>query len=403
MDRFNFPSRSLHGRVAIVTGAAFTSRVTNGCAIAMMLARDGCNVVCVNNVYAGLENTVSFINAEHARHMGPEPVRPQAVPTKKPEAAISSSSQPSRQGIDSGVAGKLPQQQPVQPQTADRPRPSPGTNTNTSTKPPSVASGMPGRAVPCKCDIKFEEDCAAAVQLALGTFGRLDILVNNTGIVGAPGTAVDVDMNEWVENMDINVGSMVRMTKYAVPAMQVCGGKTGKEKSGGSIINMGSVAGLRGGAPHLLYPTSKAAVVGMSKAMAGHFGSLGIRVNCVCPGIGYQPATFGEGTLKELSLLGTEGTPGDVAAAVVFLASDHARWITGTDVIVDAGATAVVNMNPPKAAGAAKSPTLEGKRPAGVSTPSSGANSRVPGAINTNGNVVKPVSGSEKPVNSTKQ
>ncbi|EPE08475.1 short-chain dehydrogenase reductase sdr [Ophiostoma piceae UAMH 11346] len=400
MDNFNFPSRSLQGRVAIVTGAAFTGRVTNGCAIAIMLARDGCNVICVNNLYAGLENTVSFINAEQAKHAGLEPLRPQAVSIKKPEATGLGNSQPGRQGTDAGGGGRLPQQQPVQAQTADRPKPSPGTS---ATKLSNGAIGMPGRAVPFKCDIKFEADCAAAVQLALDTFGRLDILVNNTGIVGASGTAVEVDMDEWVESMDINVGSMVRMTKYAVPAMQVCGNKTGKEKSGGSIINMGSVTGLRGGAPHLLYPTSKAAVVGMSKAMAGHFGPLGVRVNCVCPGIGYQPATFGEGTLKELSLLGTEGTPGDVAAAVVFLASDHARWITGTDMIVDAGATAVVNMSLPKAASAAIPLASGGKRPAGVSTAGAGVNGHGPGTMNTNGNGVKPVSGSKQPVHSTKQ
>jgi NAD(P)-dependent dehydrogenase (short-subunit alcohol dehydrogenase family) len=111
-------------------------------------------------------------------------------------------------------------------------------------------------------------------------FGRLDILVNNVGIAGAPGTAVDVDMDDWARGLEINVSSMVQMTKYAVPAMVRNDGEVK-----GSIIHMGSVAGLKGGTPHLLYPTSKGAVVNMTRAMAAHHAQDGIRVNCVCPGV----------------------------------------------------------------------------------------------------------------------
>lgn len=109
-----------------------------------------------------------------------------------------------------------------------------------------------GKAVALETDVTNALHCEKAVQRALESFGRLDILVNNVGIGGASGTAVDVDMDEWAKGLEINVSSMVQMSKYAIPAMQK---NEGEVK--GSIINMGSVAGLRGGTPSLLYPTSK--------------------------------------------------------------------------------------------------------------------------------------------------
>lgn len=137
-----------------------------------------------------------------------------------------------------------------------------------------------GKAVAVSCDVTKAADCEAAVQTALSHFGRLDILVNNVGIGGAVGTAVDVDMEAWAKGLEINVSSMVQMAKYSIPAMQKNEGETK-----GAIVNMGSVAGLKGGTPHLLYPTSKGAVVNMTRAMATHHAADGIRVNCVCPGV----------------------------------------------------------------------------------------------------------------------
>lgn len=86
-------------------------------------------------------------------------------------------------------------------------------------------------------------------------------------------------MQEWAKSMEINVASMVMMAKYAIPEMEKNEGQWR-----GSIVNIASVAGIRGGNPHLLYPTSKGAVVNMTRAMAVHHGPQGIRVNCVCPG-----------------------------------------------------------------------------------------------------------------------
>lgn len=140
-----------------------------------------------------------------------------------------------------------------------------------------------GRSVAMKVDVTKADDCRTVVNLALKTFGRLDILVNNVGIAGPPGSAVEVDEEKWKQAMDINVLGMVLMTKYAVLAMER---NENKEIGGrGAVVNVASVAGLMGGmSPMLLYPTSKGAVVNMTRAMAAHHAGKGIRVNCVCPG-----------------------------------------------------------------------------------------------------------------------
>lgn len=199
------PSRSLKNKVAIVTGAGcFGDGIGNGRAISIMLADEGCSVICLD------------MNLEWA--------------TKTAEMA----NQRSRRK----------------------------------------------NAIPAQGDVTVASDCEKAVALALNKFGQLDILVNNVGIAGASGTAVDVDMATWATGLEVNVSSMVLMAKYAIPAMI---NNSGEIK--GSIVNMGSVAGLKGGTPHLLYPTAKGAVVNMTRAMAVHHAQDGIRVNCVCPGV----------------------------------------------------------------------------------------------------------------------
>ena len=199
------PSRSLRGKVALVTGAGCVGEgIGNGRAISILLADDGCNVICLDMNKSWAEKTAEIANAEAGR----------------------------------------------------------------------------GGVIATQGDVTSDQDCKAAIDLALEHFGRLDILVNNVGIAGASGTAVEVDMESWAKSLDINVSSMVRMVKHAVPVMERNDGEIK-----GSIINMGSVAGLRGGTPHLLYPTSKGAVVNMTRAMAAHHAKSGIRVNCVCPGV----------------------------------------------------------------------------------------------------------------------
>ena len=199
-------SRSLKGRVAIVTGAgAAGDGIGNGRAAAILLAEDGATVVCVDMAHDPVARTVAMIEEE----------------------------------------GK-------------------------------------GVAVAASADVTKEEDCRRVVDLALEKYGRVDILVNNVGVSGPRGTAVEVDMAAWAKGMEINVASMVTMAKFAIPAMLR---NEGDGYWKGSVVNLGSVAGLRGGTPNLLYPTTKGAVVNMTRAMAAHHGHEGIRVNCVCPGM----------------------------------------------------------------------------------------------------------------------
>ncbi|KAL6829292.1 hypothetical protein J3E69DRAFT_234253 [Trichoderma sp. SZMC 28015] len=201
-----------------------------------------------------------------------------------------------------------------------------------------------GIAASLCADVSTEGDCEKLVRTAGGLFGRLDILVNNVGIMGATGTAIEASAEEWAKGLSINVTGMMLMAKYAIPLMLK--NEPGDGGIRGNIVNMGSIAGLQGGTPHLFYPTSKGAVVNMTRSMAYNHGREGIRVNCVCPGFLYTPMVAGNGMSEEVremrrnqGLLNTEGNAWDCAAAVRFLASDEARWITGTTITVDAGAT----------------------------------------------------------------
>lgn len=211
-----------------------------------------------------------------------------------------------------------------------------------------------GTAIALQADVSVESECAQIVKATVDKYGRLDILLNCVGIGGAPGTAVDVDMAAWSKSMEINVSSMVMMAKYSIPEMVKNDNEWGYR---GSIVNMGSVAGIKGGTPHLLYPTSKGAIVNLTRAMAAHHAPDGIRVNCVCPGMVYTPMMYAGGmeeeareSRKNRSLLKTEGNGWDVGCSVRFLAGPEARWITGVILPVDAGATAAVGTDIPKSA-----------------------------------------------------
>lgn len=211
-----------------------------------------------------------------------------------------------------------------------------------------------GAAIALQADVSVESECAQIVKATVEKYGRLDILLNCVGIGGAPGTAVDVDMVAWTKSMEINVSSMVMMAKYAIPEMAKNDNEWGYR---GSIVNMASVAGIKGGTPHLLYPTSKGAIVNMTRAMAANHAPDGIRVNCVCPGMVYTPMMYAGGMAEEAresrknrSLLKTEGNGWDVGCSVRFLAGPQARWITGVILPVDAGATAAVGTDIPRSA-----------------------------------------------------
>lgn len=208
-----------------------------------------------------------------------------------------------------------------------------------------MISAEGGESLVAVCDVTRPDQCEAAVAATVAKWGRLDILVNNVGISGPAGTAVDLDLAAWDQALRVNVTSMMLMARFAIPQMRRAGA--------GAIVNIASVAGLLGGHHALLYPTSKGAVVNMTRAMAAQHGSEGIRVNCVAPGMVYTPMVYSRGMTDEMrearrnrSLLKTEGTGWDVGNAVLYLVSDEARWVTGVVLPVDAGATAGVASMP---------------------------------------------------------
>jgi NAD(P)-dependent dehydrogenase (short-subunit alcohol dehydrogenase family) len=199
-----------------------------------------------------------------------------------------------------------------------------------------VADGG-GEAVAARADVTSDLDCAGMVQSALDRFGRLDVLVNNVGI-SSRGSVVTESQERWEAVMRVNVSSMMLASRHAIPAMISSSG-------GGAIINISSISALR---PRGLtaYSASKGAVIALTQAMAVDHGPDGIRVNCVAPGPVYTPMVQSEGMTeagreqrRRASVLGLEGTGWDIGNAVVFLASNRARYVTGHVLVVDGGVT----------------------------------------------------------------
>jgi NAD(P)-dependent dehydrogenase (short-subunit alcohol dehydrogenase family) len=190
-----------------------------------------------------------------------------------------------------------------------------------------------GVASALRVDVSRAADCRAMVAAAAERYGRVDVLDNNVGI-SVRADVLEVTEEQWDRVMAVNVKSIMLAAKYAIPEM--------KKAGGGSIINISSVAGLRAN-QSTPYTTSKAAIVGLTRSMAGDHGRDGIRVNCILPGLIYGPMTAPRmdeeirRKRREAGALGTEGTGWDVAHAALFLASDESRWITGVALPVDAG------------------------------------------------------------------
>ena len=191
-----------------------------------------------------------------------------------------------------------------------------------------------------RLDVRDPASIAGAVE-AVGT---LDVLFNCAGFV-AHGTILDCDEDQWAFSVDLNLTAMYRMTRAFLPAML--------EGGGGTIINMSSVASSVIGAPNrCVYGTTKAGVIGMTKALAADFITRGIRAHAICPGTVESPSLdqrmealgkqMGSYEAARSSFIGRQpmgrlGTPQEIAALVVYLASDEAAYTTGAIHVIDGG------------------------------------------------------------------
>ena len=202
-----------------------------------------------------------------------------------------------------------------------------------------------------RCDMTIAEDVKAMVQACIDRFKRIDILVNNVG-GSAPGDPVSMAEEVWDRQIDVNLKTAFLGCKYVLPVMVGQGH--------GAIVNIASVAGMRNdfmsGRSHVGYSASKAGVIQLSRSVAGTYARQGIRVNTVVPGLMHTPLvefrlarTVGGNDPQKLIEarnaavpMGHMGDAWDVAHAVLFLASDEARFITATEIIVDGGSTAAM-------------------------------------------------------------
>lgn len=193
--------------------------------------------------------------------------------------------------------------------------------------------------------VRLDVTDAQAVARVVGEAGPLQVLFNAAGYVHA-GTILDSSEADWDFALDLNLRAMVRTTRAALPGMLAHGG--------GSIINVSSVASSLKGAPNrCVYGTTKAAVIGLTKAVAADFVARGIRCNAICPGtvespslrqrIAAQAAASGQ-TLAQVEAgfvarqpIGRLGTTAEIAALAVYLASDESAFTTGTTHVIDGG------------------------------------------------------------------
>lgn len=193
-----------------------------------------------------------------------------------------------------------------------------------------------GRATFLHTDVTSEDDWAAAVAAAEQTYGKLDILVNNAGL-SSSAFEDPLDLDGWNAIMDVNATGVFLGTRAAIPALQRAGG--------GAIVNMSSILGFVGFATgHPAYSASKGAVRSFTKATANRYGPEGIRVNSVHPGFmppmksGNVPQSLDRRQRAiDATPLRRTGETIEVAYGVLFLASDEASFVTGTELVIDGG------------------------------------------------------------------
>ncbi|MBN1828716.1 MAG: SDR family oxidoreductase, partial [Deltaproteobacteria bacterium] len=196
-----------------------------------------------------------------------------------------------------------------------------------------------------KADVSRSDDVKALVDSCLKTYGRIDILHNNVGIV-APGGPVETSEETWDKVMAVNMKSMFLTCKYVLPHME--------KQGGGAINNISSVAGIRyTGIPYVTYSATKAGILGFTQSVALQYAARHIRVNSILPGLMNTPMyveplkeAYAGGDIERMMEIRNQQCPmkhmgdgWDVAYAALYLASDEAKYVTGLQFLVDGGIT----------------------------------------------------------------
>jgi NAD(P)-dependent dehydrogenase (short-subunit alcohol dehydrogenase family) len=198
-----------------------------------------------------------------------------------------------------------------------------------------------GKATFVKVDVSSEADAKAMVDHAVTTYGRLDVLYNNAGIMPeADHSVIDTSVADWDAVMAVNVRGVFLGCKYAIPVMVAQGS--------GSVINISSFVALMGCSnPQDAYTASKGAVLALTKSLAVQFGPRGVRSNAICPGPVETPLLMDwlvkDEEAKRIRLArnptGRFGKPEEVVYLAMYLASDESRWTNGAQLVIDGGIT----------------------------------------------------------------